>query len=140
MYGIKRTEGRTWNTPFRGRLWIHAAAKEVDPEEIDVIENTYTELYSQEGIDDIEFPPLYPTSALLGCVEVVDVVSEDDLPNSKYPEEIKREGDSPFNFICVNPQRLLLPVEMSGEHKIWRIAKKDYAKLQAGLRPAPGPQ
>ena len=24
VYGIKRAEGRTWNTDFRGRLWIHA--------------------------------------------------------------------------------------------------------------------
>lgn len=24
VYGIKRAEGRGWNTDFRGRLWIHA--------------------------------------------------------------------------------------------------------------------
>ena len=24
VYGIKRVEGRGWNTDFRGRLWIHA--------------------------------------------------------------------------------------------------------------------
>ena len=26
VYGIKRAEGRGWNTDFRGRLWIHAGS------------------------------------------------------------------------------------------------------------------
>lgn len=106
VYGIKRTEGRIWNTDYRGRLWIHAAAKEVDPEEIDLIENTYSELYANEGVNNVEFPPLYPTSALLGCVEVIDVLSQEDLQKDecKYPQELKDEADSPYNFICVNPQ------------------------------------
>jgi len=26
-YGIKRFEGRGWNTHYRGRLWIHSTAK-----------------------------------------------------------------------------------------------------------------
>jgi len=30
--GIKMHEGRSWYTPHRGRLWIHAAAKEPDPD------------------------------------------------------------------------------------------------------------
>lgn len=29
VYGIKRAEGRGWNTDFRGRLWIHAGKNEI---------------------------------------------------------------------------------------------------------------
>jgi len=32
--GIKIHEGRTWYSPHRGRLWIHAAAKEPTREEV----------------------------------------------------------------------------------------------------------
>ena len=30
VYGIKRAEGRGWNTDFRGRLWIHAGTYSFD--------------------------------------------------------------------------------------------------------------
>ena len=39
--GIKMHEGRSWYTPHRGRLWIHAAAKESDPEIVSQMERFY---------------------------------------------------------------------------------------------------
>lgn len=32
--GVKRVEGRSWHTDHRGKLWIHAAAKEPGAEEV----------------------------------------------------------------------------------------------------------
>lgn len=32
--GVKRVEGRSWQTTHRGRLWIHAAAKEPTTAEV----------------------------------------------------------------------------------------------------------
>ena len=32
--GLKRVEGRVWDSQFRGKLWIHAATKEISEEEI----------------------------------------------------------------------------------------------------------
>ena len=39
--GIKMHEGRSWYTPHRGRLWIHAAAKEPEREIIAQMETFY---------------------------------------------------------------------------------------------------
>lgn len=40
-----RHEGRTWPTTHRGRLWIAAAAKSPDDEEIEQLENFYKQYY-----------------------------------------------------------------------------------------------
>ena len=34
VHGIKQSEGRVWDSDFRGELWIHAASKAVDAAEI----------------------------------------------------------------------------------------------------------
>jgi hypothetical protein len=73
--GIKRLEGRSWGTSHRGRLWIHAAAHEPSPEEIAAVEQDYKTLYHTAAIP---FPREYPTSSLLGCVDVVDNLSRSD--------------------------------------------------------------
>jgi hypothetical protein len=54
---------------------------------------------------------------LLGCVEVVDIIS-----NEKYKQIIeekdREESDCEFLFVCKNPQRLIVPQQLSGQHKI----------------------
>ncbi|CAF4435947.1 unnamed protein product, partial [Rotaria magnacalcarata] len=50
----------------------------------------------------IDFPTEYPTSALLGCVELVDC-----LDRNSYLEQFPDgESDCDFVFICENPQEL----------------------------------
>ena len=99
VYGIKRVEGRGWTTDFRGRLWIHAgnlkwrsnsvAAKEPDPYVITLCEKKYREIYRQHKVEDkLEFPKHYPTSALLGYVDVIDVVSFETLLALPFPETV----------------------------------------------------
>lgn len=46
VMGIKKHEGRTWYTPYRGRLWIHAASKQPDECGIKEMESFYKVLYS----------------------------------------------------------------------------------------------
>lgn len=46
--GIKRHEGRSWYTSHRGRLWIAATAKSVDPNEIKAMEAFYKRHYNGE--------------------------------------------------------------------------------------------
>jgi hypothetical protein len=40
-WAYRRHEGRSWYTSHRGRLWIHAAAKEPDQETIVTMEQFY---------------------------------------------------------------------------------------------------
>ncbi len=73
VYGIKTIEGRNWDTKFRGKLWIAAASKEPDPEVI----KHYEDYYASIGCSK-KFPKEYPISAILGCVDVVDVMSREE--------------------------------------------------------------
>eukprot|EP01102_Stenamoeba_stenopodia_P014764 TRINITY_DN4948_c0_g1_i1.p1 TRINITY_DN4948_c0_g1~~TRINITY_DN4948_c0_g1_i1.p1 ORF type:complete len:268 (-),score=59.53 TRINITY_DN4948_c0_g1_i1:55-858(-) len=124
VYGIKKIEGRNWNTSHRGTLWIHSASKVPDPEDIMGIEMMYA------GITNKQFPTDYPISALIGCVEVVDVMSQEEYKRKHpVPEE---ENTSSFLWLCENPQRLPVPLGMSGKHKLWKIEKRivESAELQ----------
>ena len=68
--GYKNYEFRSWNTKFRGKVLIHAS-KEVEEE--------YLERFKSLGLE-------YPTSAIIGSVEITDCVKvtkefEDELIN-----------------------------------------------------------
>ena len=62
----------------------------------------------------IDFPSNLPTSCLLGCVDVVDVLPQEEY-RDMYPDG---ESNSPYVFVCTNPQELLVKFPMQGQHKI----------------------
>ena len=147
-----RCEGRSWHSTHRGRLWIAATRKEPSPAEIEQVQQFYVTLYGSEwtmcGIvlcyamlfcilfsDDQEnlfFPLHYPTSCLLGCVDVLDC-----LPKEEYQEKVgsitshdlcshgyvsmqepQGESESEYVFIVDNPQELTVKFPIAGQHKI----------------------
>ncbi|XP_046753598.1 activating signal cointegrator 1 [Diprion similis] len=132
--GIKTHEGRTWYSAHRGRLWIAAASKVPSTEEITALENRYRVLKNES----IKFPKSYPTGCLLGCVTVVDVLSEEDY-RKKYPDG---DSESPYVFICEDCHELPVRFPMQGKHKIYKLDSKIHRaavnslqrkmKLQAG--------
>uniref|UniRef100_A0A8C5ALN7 Activating signal cointegrator 1 n=1 Tax=Gadus morhua TaxID=8049 RepID=A0A8C5ALN7_GADMO len=119
--GIKRMEGRTWYTSHRGRLWISAAAKKPTPQEIAEVESMYCQLYKKEP----RFPKDYPTGCLLGCVNVSDCLTQDQL-REQFPDTCE-ESASPFVFICTNPQELVVKFPMKGKHKICKSCRQNAA-------------
>ncbi|KAF5304904.1 hypothetical protein FQR65_LT00788 [Abscondita terminalis] len=115
--GIKVHEGRTWYTEHRGRLWIHAASKQPDNEELLEVEQMYRDLYNNPNL---EFPKKYPTSCLLGCVFVDDCLSQE-----RYRElYITGESDSPYVLICSKPMILPIFHSMQGQHKIFPLSRE----------------
>ncbi|KAJ8884242.1 hypothetical protein PR048_016099 [Dryococelus australis] len=132
--GIKIHEGRTWYTPHRGRLWIAATVKVANLQDIAELENTYRILLaahlekgnrihtitrSRPG-DDIKFPTSYPSSCLLGCVNVVNC-----LPQEEYREKFPTgESESPFVFICKEPKELPIKFPIQGKRKIYKLDPK----------------
>ncbi|KNB41655.1 hypothetical protein JH06_4890 [Blastocystis sp. subtype 4] len=130
VYGIKRAEGRGWNTDFRGRLWIHAAAKEPSPELIASCEERYRQIYAEHGENiEITFPKHYPVSALVGCVDVVDVIPHELLSKVPIPHTVAEEEEgSPYVFLCQNYRRLVLPFSLSGDHKLWKMNPRSIMK------------
>lgn len=111
--GIKIHEGRTWYTSHRGRLWIAATAKVPTQEEIKELENMYRVLLG----NDIKFPETYPVGCLLGCVTVTNCLPQEEY-RQLYPEG---ESESPFVFICEDPQDLPVRFPIKGKHKIYHL-------------------
>lgn len=129
VYGIKRLEGRGWYTAHRGRLWIASAAKEHTKEHIEAIENNYRSFY---GSYQLDFPKEYPTSALLGCVNVVDCLSNEEYFKT-HPED-PEENDSPYVMICDNPQQLTIKFQMKGKHKIYKLEPNIHKAAMKSLK------
>ncbi|KAK2103172.1 Activating signal cointegrator 1 [Saguinus oedipus] len=55
-----------------GRLWIAATAKKPSPQEVSELQATYRLLRGK----DVEFPNDYPSGCLLGCVDLIDCLSQ----------------------------------------------------------------
>ncbi|XP_025206570.1 activating signal cointegrator 1 [Melanaphis sacchari] len=115
LLNIKSHEGRTWFTPHRGRLWIASTAKKPSQEDIERVETFYKNLKG-----DIVFPKRYPTGCLLGCVNLVDCLSQEEYI-SKYPQG---ENESPYIFICEDPILLANHFPIKGQHKIFKLDEK----------------
>ena len=126
VHGIKRVEGRSWYTEHRGRLWIHAASRTPDAAEIDALRAEYAHH------TDRPFPSDYPTSCLLGCVDVLDCM---DLTTYRRERLASVGEDSECEFVMLveRPRLLSLPLSMSGDHKLWRLEKRDLAAAERQL-------
>nr|XP_019604254.1 PREDICTED: activating signal cointegrator 1 isoform X1 [Rhinolophus sinicus] len=125
--GIKRVEGRSWYTPHRGRLWIAATAKRPSPQEVSELQTTYRFLRGK----DVEFPNDYPSGCLLGCVDLIDCLSQNQFKD-QYPD-MSQESDSPFVFICTNPQEMIVKFPIKGNPKIWKLDSKIHQGAKKGL-------
>ena len=70
-------------------LFPIVAAKEPSPEVIAGCEARYREIFRQHGKEhEIQFPKHYPTRALIGSVDVVDVVPYEMLYSLPIPETV----------------------------------------------------
>jgi hypothetical protein len=148
-YGLQRLDGRGWCSEYRGPLWIHAASKEPSPEEISEMEAFHTSVFrslaTYSGGDPEAVPTLpssYPTSCLLGCVNVVDCVSAETyaswltLPDGAL-EEASIHGNG-YYFLFEGHRRLVVPQRMPGQHKLWQLERQLATLLweSDGVRPS----
>jgi len=127
IYGIKRVEGRPWYSDLRGKLWIASTVKAAEPEVVQMVEHEY----KLSSVGHLPFPDSYPTSVLLGCVDVVDVVTQ-EIYTRKY-SEYNEENGSRYLFICKNPRKVKTPFRISGSHKLWKLEESELAQAQANL-------
>lgn len=124
--GIKKHEGRSWYSAHRGRLWIASTAKPASPEDVKELEDFYRMREAQELV----FPLHYPPGCLLGCVDVVDVVSQEQYQDL-HPGG---ESESPYVFICKSPQEMLFKFAMKGQHKIYSLDSKILQAAKKSLK------
>lgn len=77
VYGIKDVENRTWDTPYRGKILIHASSKKVPKAFIDCLPVEWgNEVLNHIIFDNIPDLQELPTSAIIGYVELEDIVEE----------------------------------------------------------------
>ncbi|KAI3964554.1 hypothetical protein MKW92_012314 [Papaver armeniacum] len=111
VYGIKRIEGRSWPSPIR--------------ETIKAMEDFYREIYKVNGVEELKFPEHYPTSRLLGCVDVVGCLRRNEVESwQEVPEGVRLEAQTDFCWLCENPQRLLIPFEMRGFQGVYNLERR----------------
>lgn len=134
VHGIKRVEGRSWQSDHRGPLWIAATAKEPEDSEIMRVEQEYIELHQRQGWPLPQFPSAYPTAALLGCVRVTECKPHDNWIQERG--DSGEENSSAFVFLCERPRRLPVPIRVSGSHKIWRLEPSLASAAEASLNMA----
>lgn len=72
-------------------LFLLLAAKEPSPELIASCEERYRQIYAEHGENiNISFPKHYPVSALVGCVDVVDVIPHQLLSKVSIPHTVSK--------------------------------------------------
>jgi len=130
VHGIKKLEGRSWYTPHRGRLWIASTAQRTDQEDIKHVVDDYKRMYSD--IPSHRYPKDYPSSALLGCVNVVDCASNEEY-FQKHPMCTEENG-SAYLFVCENPEQLKIKFQISGKHKIYKLEPHIYVAAKKNLQ------
>ncbi|KAK7576508.1 hypothetical protein V9T40_012794 [Parthenolecanium corni] len=113
--GIRTVEGRTWYTPYRGKLWIASTGLRISRQDADVQENTYRIIKG-----DMKFPADYPAGCLLGCVDLLDCLTQEQY-RSQYPDG---EVEDPYVFICENPLALPVRYPVKGKPNIYKLDEK----------------
>ena len=118
--GLKHYETRSWKTPYRGRVLIHAG-KKLDREFICDLQRTGT------------LPPTetVPCGVLLGAAEITAMLSTNDfdpgLPESRY-------GDySPDRWAwkLENVEAFDIPIACKGMLGLWEVP--DYVLAEVNL-------
>ncbi|VDD79629.1 unnamed protein product [Mesocestoides corti] len=161
--GVKIHEGRSWYSAHRGPLWIAAAAKVPNEEEVRAVEEEYLErvivclgkankicgfrdsFLVADGFAKVTHINAacflitgarkadLPTSYPVGVL--VGCVNVDDvLPQKEYRTKFPQgESNSPYVFVCSDPRELLIKLPLSGQHKIYKLDPHIHAAAKENL-------
>jgi len=109
--GLKTIENRTWNTRYRGRLLIHAAAHQPDEEKI-------RQWFQLRWRRHIIVPQDIPRGAIVGAVDVLDVVPFTMSFRVEHWDNPFATG--PFCWMLANATRDETPTPARGKQGLWR--------------------
>jgi hypothetical protein len=133
--GIKPIENRTWNTNFRGRVLVHAAAKPA---------NIKYEIEGQASIKEIQmFSALGRAEeddlfgCIIGSVEIVDcVINHPSIWAEKsyriYDGVHNNDYRTIHNWVLANPIKFPEPIPMKGKLSFWESECKILKCPQCG--------
>ena len=110
VLGIKKYEFRSWKTNYRGKILIHAG-KSIDRDAINRLKNLNLE---------------YPTSKILGEVEIIDCLELNKKLNKKIIEENPtiyghKEERTGYAWVLINNKIIEDNKIIKGKLGIWNI-------------------
>ena len=115
--GLKRQETRSWNTKYRGELFIHSSGR---------IPKYARELIDTWPFDEYEYE--LHTGAIIGCVILRDVITSEEAmismrkSETEQSQEEYRFGDySPGRFVWLlsDFKKFDKPIPAKGSLGIW---------------------
>ncbi|OCB77981.1 ASCH domain-containing protein [Flavobacterium crassostreae] len=125
-HGIKNIENRTWKTNFRGRIYLHASAKDA---------GALYELLNQKQIEVMSFhwtaaPPFpdRPVSAIIGEVDIIDCVINHpsiwaeitEIKGKTIEGELMYAHKPIYNWVLANPVLYDKPIlNIKGKLSFW---------------------
>jgi ASCH domain len=110
--GRKRVENRSWSTPYRGTVYIHASGTP-DPRGV--------AWFSKHKI---KVPRALPTGAIVGTCELVGIVGR------KQGQRFGKWFFGPIGWVVKNPRALARPIAMKGKLGLFRASGKLVRKVE----------
>ena len=125
-HGIKDIENRTWKTHFRGRIYIHASAKEIGCLSEVLNDKQFSKVCE---IWNSDYFPNRNISAIIGEVDIVDcVVNHHSIWSEKTKGRYVGDGvfvlsEKPiYNWVLANPVLYEKPIlNVKGKLSFWEF-------------------
>ena len=122
-HGIKDIKNRTWRTHFRGKIYIHASAKQAgsyDKLLNDIQKNDFKVMY-----DSITLRKQHHFSAIIGEVEIIDcVINHPSVwaePTATTPDGKEIVEKPIYNWVLANPVLYEKPIlNVKGKLSFWK--------------------
>jgi hypothetical protein len=109
MFGGKDVENRSWPTNYRGKILIHASSRKLSGRDLEEVRHDLSEL---SGLPLSAVPADFERSAILGSVELVDIVEDARSPWA-FPDNL--------HWLVRAPKPLASPVRgVNGKLQLWR--------------------
>ena len=117
IMGIKDVENRTWTTPYRGPIYIHASQK-FDSGAMDYLEEFGDDLLDNDVNNILRILPEQPRGALIGRVTLKEIVPFDEY----NVDALSRwHFDDNFGWYLTDPEVLKTPIPMKGRLGLYSI-------------------
>jgi hypothetical protein len=121
--GRKKVENRSWNTPYRGTVYIHASSR--------------TEKCQNEWLYKtfrIRVPDEFKNSAVIAVAELTDVVT------GRNGNRFGRWFDGKYGFVLSNVKALRKPVTMHGKLGLFRASSSLQRRVEKQVKPVVRPR
>lgn len=125
---FKEIETRSWSTPYRGKLAIHAAKRKYNPNEVTP---NFRSLLRQLNID----PAALPYGCIVAIVDLVDIHATHVLVPTLSDREFAfgDYGPGRFGWVLKNIRALDKPIPASGKQALWDWTPPDDFSFSQGV-------